>query len=328
MEMSITDHRLPIKGEMIMNTSQSTMNDPIENFTFSVPLMLTAHTQAKEFVRHQANQEKAKQVYLNTLAVYAVNFYLECQGFETNVATSNSWDPVMQTLLDVADLDVKNRGKLECRPVVPGSKIVRVPAEVWDDRIGYVAVQFDELLQEATLLGFAEAVKCEELPLSQLQSLEELPGYLEELPGYLDKIQPPIDLSQWLEGVFAEGWEKLENLLQTRQPQLVFRLKMAQRCKLIELGESGESVEMIVKLTEASEAEFDISVMVRSPHQESYLPANLQLMLMDEDGETVLDAYARNDNQTIELEFTGSSGDNFSVKVVLGDICITEKFLL
>ena len=158
MEMSITDHRLPIKGEMIMDTSQSTMNDPIENFTFSVPLMLTAHTQAKEFVRHQANQEKAKQVYLNTLAVYAVNFYLECQEFETNVATSYSWDPVMQTLLDVADLDVKNRGKLECRPVVPGSKIVRVPAEVWDDRIGYVAVQFDELLQEATLLGFAEAV--------------------------------------------------------------------------------------------------------------------------------------------------------------------------
>ena len=304
-----------------MNTSQSTMNHSIENFTFSVPIMLTAHTQAKKFVRHQANQQKAKQVYLNTLAVYAVNFYLECQEFETNVATSYSWDPVMQTLLDVADLVVANRGKLECRPVVPGAEIVRVPAEVWDDRIGYVAVQFDELLQEATLLGFAEAVNSEELPLSQLRSLEELPGYLE-------KIKPPIDLSQWLEGVFAEGWEKLENLLQPRQPQLVFRFKMAQRCKLIELGESGESVEMIVTLTEASEAELDISVMVRSANSESYLPNNLQLSLLDEDGETVLDAYARNDNQTIELEFSGGSGDNFRIKVVLGNIYITEKFFL
>lgn len=304
-----------------MNASRSTMNHPLEKFTFSVPIMLTAHTQAKEFVRHQANHQKSQQVYLNTLAVYAVNFYLECQEFETDLEASYSWDPVMQTLLNTADLVVTNRGKLECRPVIPGAEIVQIPPEVWHDRIGYIAVQIDESLQEATLLGFTETVNSEELPLSQLRSLEELPGYLE-------KIQPPIDLSQWLEGFVSAGWEKVENLLQTRQPQLAFRSKMAQRCKLIELGESGESVEMIVTLTEASEAELDISAMVRSPNSESYLPNNLQLTLLDEDEKTVLDAYATNDNQTIELEFSGGSGDNFSIKVVLGDICITEKFLL
>ncbi len=313
-----------------MNASRSTMNHPLEKFTFSVPLMLTAHTQAKEFVRHQANQHKAKQVYLNTLAVYAVNFYLECQEFETNVATSYSWDPVMQTLLDVADLLVTNRGKLECRPVVPGAEIVRVPPEVWDDRIGYVAVQFDELLQEATLLGFAEAVKCEELPLSQLRSLEELPGYLE-------KIKPPIDLSQWLEGVFAEGWEKLENLLQPRQAQLAFSFRSANfrtpvitRGKLLDLGlQTGEhQLALLVDLVEESTSpDMDISVEICPTGGKTELPPELQLIVFNEEGKAMMQAEAGS-CEGLKFEFSGEPGEGFGVKVALGEFSVTEKFFI
>ena len=130
------------------------MNPVIEPWIFTVPLALEAHSRAEQFRRYQSNPDKAKQVYLNTLAVYAVNMYLQCRGFETDLETSDSWNPAMQMLLDTADLVVKNRGRLECRPVLPNAEVVCTPAEVWSERIGYVAVRLSESLREATLLGF------------------------------------------------------------------------------------------------------------------------------------------------------------------------------
>jgi hypothetical protein len=184
------------------------MKPEIEAWTFTVPLALEAHAQAEQFRRSQPNPHKAKQVYLNTLAVYAVNTYLQCRGFETDLDKSASYDPVMQMLMDTADLVVKNRGKLECRPVLPDAEVVCVPAEVWEERIGYVAVQLHESLREATLLGFVKKVARSELPLSQLRSLEEL-------PRYLNKINPLVNLSQWFENVFDASWQAVEAIVST-----------------------------------------------------------------------------------------------------------------
>ena len=50
----------------------------------------------------------------------------------------------MQSLTDIAGLVVKDCGKLECHPVLPNSDFCYIPAEVWSDRIGYIAVQFDQ----------------------------------------------------------------------------------------------------------------------------------------------------------------------------------------
>lgn len=300
------------------------MNSQIEHCTFTVPLALSAHSRAEQFRRYQSNPHKAKQVYLNTLAVYAVNVYLQCREFETDLEKSASWDPVMQVLMDVADLMVKNRGKLECRPVLPSSEVVCVPAEVWSERIGYVAVQLNESLREATLLGFVEKVAGTELPLSQLRSLEEL-------PQYLNKIRPVVNLSEWFENVFEAGWQAVEALLGTEPTELAFSFRSApevRRCKLIELGTPGQSVALIVALTGESEQEVDITVEVQPPKGQTYLPSNLQLMLLDEDGEAVIDARARSDNKNIQLEFGGEPGDRFSVKVALDNVSVTENFVI
>jgi hypothetical protein len=307
------------------------MRAEIEVCTFTVPLALEAHSRAEQFRRYQSNPDKAKQVYLNTLAVYAVNVYLQCRGFETELEKSGSWDPVMQMLMDTADLVVKNRGKLECRPVLPDAEVVGVPAEVWEERIGYVAVQLNESLREATLLGFVEKVGRSDLPLNQLRSLEAL-------PGYLNKIKPLVNLSQWFENVFEAGWQAMEALLGTEPTELAFSYRSApsfrstqqevRRCKLIELGTPGQAVAMIVALTGESEQEIDISVEVQPPKGQTYLPSNLQLMVLDEDGEAVIDAHARSDNKNIQLEFGGEPGDRFSVKVALGNVSVTENFVI
>ncbi|MBW4547988.1 MAG: DUF1822 family protein [Symplocastrum torsivum CPER-KK1] len=306
-----------------MSSNQVIMNSEIEPWTFTVPIALEAHSQAEQFQRCQPNPQKSKQVYLNTLAVYAVNFYLGCRGFETNLEMSSSLDSVMQILMDVADLVVGNRGKLECRPVLPGAEFVYIPAEVWVERIGYVAVQLNESLREATVLGFVEKVESSELPLSQLRSLEEL-------PGYLNSIKPRVNLSQWFENIFEAGWQAVESLLSAEPTELAFsfRSPSVKRCKLFELGALSQSVAVIVEITEETSQEMDITVEVQPPKDQTYLPANLQLMVLDEDGETVIDAYARSANKTIQLEFDGEAGDRFSVKVALGDVSVTEDFVI
>ncbi len=306
-----------------MNGHQSTMNPEIERWTFTVPLALKAHTRAEQFRRYQSNPQKAKQVYLNTLAVYAVNIYLQCRGFETDLEQSASWNPAMQTLMDVADLVVKNRGKLECRPLLPNAEVVWVPAEVWAERIGYVAVQLNESLREATVLGFVEKVARMELPLIQLRSLADL-------PGYINQFSPLVKLSQWFENVFEAGWQAMASLIETEPAELAFSFRGAlevKGCKLIGLGTLSQSVALIVAIEE-SEQEINISVEVQPSKGQTYLPANLQLMVLNEDGEAVIDAHARNDNKNIQLEFGGEPGDRFSVKVALGDVSVTENFVI
>ena len=310
----------------LMNPNQSIINPNLEPWTFTVGLALEAHSRAEQFRCYHSNAHKAKQVYLNTLAVYAVSVYLQCRGFETDLEKSGSWDPVMQMLMDTADLVVKDCGKLECRPVLPEAEVVCVPPEVWEERIGYVAVQFSESLREATLLGFVEKVARSEVPLGQLRSLGEL-------PGHLNKITPVVNLSQWFEDIVEAGWQAVEALLGTQPTELAFSFRSApqadvKRCKLIELGTPEQAVAMIVALTGESEQDMDISVKVQPSNGQTYLPLNLQLMVLNEDGEAVMDVHAGSDNQTIQLEFGGEAGDRFGVKLALGDVSVTENFII
>ena len=115
------------------------------------------HRLAQQFCRQQSDRTKAKQIYLNTLAVSAVKFYLRCMEIETNWEASLSYSPVFQSLMDVADLEIPFKGKLECRPILPQTNLLYIPPEVrcdaeggslCDHRIGYVAVQLDSLLEE------------------------------------------------------------------------------------------------------------------------------------------------------------------------------------
>ena len=105
-----------------------------QELTLSIPLTLAAHHQAQLFYQQHPNPLKAKQVYLNTLAVEAVQTYLSWLDIATSLQTSDSCDPIMQTLTDVADLGLPERGRLECRSVLPGAKTCYIPPEVNADR--------------------------------------------------------------------------------------------------------------------------------------------------------------------------------------------------
>ncbi len=292
------------------------------------------HQTAKQFRQNQStpfNFVNAQQVYLNTLAVYAVNDYLKRHGIETDLTASDSWDPLMQSLANIADLKVKSQGqwvKLECRPVFSDTNFVYIPAEVWEERIGYVAVGINESLTEATLLGFTPTVTTEELSLSQLQSLSNLLKCLQPEGESLSL----VNLNRWFDNIVAEGWQTVEALLGTPEVSLAFRNAnpmTVKQGKKIQLQD--HSLGLILDLNKNDQQNIRIRVKVCSLTSNAPLPERVTLIVLDETGEAFLETQAGNrDNciQTKLFQFIDQPVERFTVKVVLGDESVTEEFVI
>ena len=161
------------------------------------------------------------------------------------------------------------------------------------------------------------------------------PGRL-DVKQVLDRAnQSIVNLSNWLHGAFDTGWEATEEMLapsfQT-QPAFRFRdaLSLVERGKLLNLGieQAGESIVLIVGFQAVEPPKYQISVKIYPTENHIYLPENLQLMVLDETGKAVMQALARNTNKNICLDFKGNPEEQFSIKVILDDISITETFVI
>lgn len=182
---------------------------------FTIPLTDKMLFVAERSLQAHPDSLHGKRVYLNTLAVLATEFYCRCLQIPSDLPGSESLSATAPHLMDVADLKLPGRGRLECRPVQSGDRAVFVPPEVWSDRLGYAIVQIDEELKRATLLGFLATVSQEYVPLSELQPLDDLNACLFDAPA----IEAPPDpeptprLSEWFLQTVAPGWQSLDRLL-------------------------------------------------------------------------------------------------------------------
>lgn len=307
----------------------------LKSSTFTVPLGTESHRLAQQLSKQMGDRTKAKQVYLNTLAVSAAQFYLNCMGIETDWSASFSWNPVWQNLMDVADLEIPSLGKLECRPVLPNTQIVSIPAEVWSERIGYVAVQLDSALQEATLLGFIQTASKEELPLTELGTLEELLAHLRAIAQ--SKLTQRTKLSQWFENMFNTGWQSLEALFSTDVEHLAFGLRRnlhlsdsaVKAAKMIDLGLQlgSRSVVLLIAIAPEADDKVGILVHVHPANGENYLLPNTKLTLLSDSGEILQEVQSRSQDNYIQLKrFRGNYGECFSIQVAASGVSVTETF--
>lgn len=312
-----------------------------DRWTFTVPVTLKAHHMARQFYRCQSTRQKARQVYLNTLAVQSVRSYLLCFGIDPQLEISDSWNSVMHLLSDTADLMIVGKGKLECRPVLPQETVCRVPPDVWQDRIGYVAVQFDQELKQATLLGFASRVTSSDLPLNQLRSLSELVEHLSDCQS-IDQItdqttRAPVQLGQWLHGQIEAGWQTIEQLFGLRQPVWNVRSGCSlptseplTRGKIVTLTSSdldSVAVALLVSILPTATQLVEVWVKVCAPEPQTCLPATLEVSILDQANVAVMQAQSRS-TEMIQLKFSGMTGETFGVKVAQGSASTTEIFVL
>ncbi len=314
----------------------------LDDHALTLPITQAACRTAQEFANQQPTPERAEQVRLNTLCVLVVNDYLQMMNINTDLRGSDSWNPVLRICADVADLELRGIGRLECRSVRSHQQSCYIPPETWEERVGYVIVQVDESLQEAKLLGFVRTVADEQLPLSQLQSLEALIEHLAQLRT--TPTQTLVNLSQWIAGMFEASWQTLESLW--NQPQLApaFAFRSAEivenntpdeqpvirRGKLIDLGIqiANKLVMLIVEISPQTNQQTSIRLQLHPTDNEIYLPPQVQLTVLDEFGAVFLEAQARSADNYIQLQFRGEPGEQFSVKIELNDASVTEYFMI
>ena len=339
------------------NTTTNT-ND----WQLSLPITEEAIAIAQNLARQQPNAHKAEQIKLNTLAVSVVDTYLQMMSIPTNVAASDSRNPFVCLGSDVADLMVTHVGRLECRPVKADAQNCHVPLEVWQDRIGYVAVQLDEALEEATLLGFMSTIDLdtEEIPLQQFQPLRTLLRQLHELASLeTPPVTSPVislatplvtpaallsNLSQWLQNTFETGWETLETLMGTPNVVLEYSNRSLRDMPLsnpgrrskrltLETPQGSHSLILIVtpeidpETTEAKPKRI-ITLRVISADPQIPLPVGLRLIILDESGAVFKEEQSRPHDEYLRSRIGGPPGEQFKVQVALDDICLTEHFVI
>jgi hypothetical protein len=198
-------------------------NEPTD-LTICVPISANERAQAQTFAQQQLASDKAERVYRNTLAVLAVNTYLQWQQFSTDLEVGDSWSPINLLYEDAADLMITGLGKVECRPILNPDAPLPIPTEIWYERIAYIAVHLNQERTEARLLGFLPPSEPEdprrEVSSSQLQSMDDLMDYFERLELGQQKFGETIaEFEQW-----RQRWsDPYERLMVVAQLERIYR---------------------------------------------------------------------------------------------------------
>jgi|GEM_PF-329034 len=102
------------------------------------------------------------------------------------------------------------------------------------------------------------------------------------------------------------------------------------RVKLIDLGVQLDSkqVALVVTFTPQGDRGTNVHLRVYSAGEQTYLPPNLQLIVLNEKGETFLQAQSRSADNWMQLELNGEWGDSLIVKLVLGEASFSKEFIL
>lgn len=334
---------------------------PSQHFGISLPITTEFRLVADRFAEQCPFAEKAAQIRRNTLAVCAVNAYLELLEIPSAIAQGDSWNPLMRMMSDAADLVLPELGALSCRAVEPDASTCYVPPEDWHDRIGYIAVALDEEAQEAVLIGFAtDVAETIQVSLSRFGPIETLVDEVHRLQaaqvssadgqtegGQTDRGMAGLRatltrLGQWVDGAISASWQAADTLVNPADVSFAFRsaAELAEpqvtrdisRAKLVDLGiQLGQSVRVAL-VVHVMQMETDnrsnIVLQVRPLGDSPYLPEGLMLYVLDEQDETFMTATSRDIDNYIQLRLSGQVNEVFGVKVTFGEATFKEQFMI
>jgi hypothetical protein len=331
-------------GETVMNANQLAFMIPIDGKMFQI---------AEKFSQQQQNKQKSREVYLNTLAILAVDFYCQCIGIKTEASKSNGLDNIMSSLMNTASLFIKDKGLLECRPVLPKEEFCKIPSEVLSERIGYMVAEIDEGNRQARILGFVESVENERLPLTKLNSLSDFLIYLHKLQAVepvaaistnkVDMVEATVSqisegivkLSKWFEGLLDGGWEAelavARDLAVSKDisPTNETEKRESGAAKFIHLQHPSEPVLLILRQTRVSKDEVEIVLRLYPASEAIFLLDGIKMALLDEEDKSIpqLEKQSKASNW-LQLRFKGNVGDKFSLKISLGEDSLIEHFII
>jgi hypothetical protein len=314
----------------------------------TIPLSQVAHDLATQFAAEQKTPQKGTQVYLNTLAVYAVHTYLKWLQVESDLEHSNSWHPALRSLANKTDLYIPGYGTVECCPLLPNANEFLIFPDALGERKGYIAVQFDEQTQDVQLLGFVNAAEiAESVEHIRVEALHPLETFLDRLNVVMASDAEErsdrhfVHLTHWLQQTFDNGWQALDQLLATDLGLSFARGKSfkpsdsrngnsAKGAKLLDLGLTLGSQSVMLLVAIAPDATRGFSVLVQlHPSRGQNLPSHIKLVLLSKSGMVLQEIQARSQDDYIQMrQFWGKAGETFSIQVSLDAVTLTEHFTL
>ena len=146
--------------------------------------------------------------------------------------------------------------------------------------------------------------------------------------------QTTTTLTRWLQGMFDEGWQAIDQLI---NPDASLSLSTrslesgAKRGKLINLGVQlgQQTVALLVNVTSEADGKLGVLVQLHPTGAARYLNPNLTLSLRSQMGKRLQEVTSRSQDNYIQLKpFKGVSGTRFSVATQLGNETVEENFEL
>lgn len=228
----------------------ATQSQPSQQLGITLPITTEFKLIAERFSQLCPFSEKAQQIRHNTLAVCAVNAYLQLMEIPTDLAGSDSWKPMMQMMANVADLKIPGVGYLSCRSLLLEEETCHIPPEAWHHRAGYIAVMLNEAENQATLLGFTPTVQEQEtVSLSEFVPIEFLIDHIHNLradavktsitpspspatsPASIPSAASPMakvrsaitQLGAWASGAVSSSWQAADALINPTDMNFAFR---------------------------------------------------------------------------------------------------------
>lgn len=284
-----------------------------------------------------------KEAISNILALWVLDKLLRDWGWRTDFRI-NQDSYIMSQVLNggATNLQVETIGKIAYVLVKPRDQILNIPSELDSESVILVAIELDSLRKEARLLRYFSALNGVNLPeqllIANLQPIEELAEFLLQRQSaaiLVQSVEGQVQFSKWLNGVFEAGWQAYEDLVQS-QSDLSFlprrsKLNPGQAsiigAKLIQFRTDDHHIVVIISLTQSNAETIHVKAQVRSVQQPTLTPG-LQLILLDEEGQTFEEAQARGEDNWLQLRFSAETRDQFSIKVALGEESFVERFVI
>ncbi len=144
--------------------------------------------------------------------------------------------------------------------------------------------------------------------------------------GMENTIKPVVNLRRWLEGVLEAGWQFAEELSME-----ISDMGGVAAGKLITAGawrsDAMPPVELVVSVTPKINGESVICIRVCPTGRKICLPENLNLRLIDGEGNIIEEVQSETDTQFIELNAVCEEpGEQFCVMISFEDYSLSETF--
>lgn len=191
-----------------------------------IPITAQINGHLKTLATH-LEPSKSEGAVERAIAVWVVHRYLKRFDYQSDFRTSSAWNPALQVLTDLSDLEIfeddRSLGLVECIPLAADAESLEIPEPaVMGDRIAYIAVEINAEKTWGKIVGFTPALETEdpELSIDREDLLE-----CDRLLDLLELAEPLADASRFSE--LESYWLQLGEWSDERRRAVVAQLEKA-----------------------------------------------------------------------------------------------------